>query len=226
MPDRAAALRRAWLDDVVDCDQQYNHSQDPVGYLSQARDAFSVLLVSGDDLPRIYAILREVREILPSKAVVPVLRNCPPARAMAALLRRGAADILHCRMPPREGTARLHAIIRRIEWAEGRRLSGLETGGRRREKVRSIACQSLTPMEEQLLAVLIEREGRIARYTTLAPRPGAYWGSQSSRKSIHVTISHLRRKLRAGFRIKNCSGLGYILTSEAVLSSGVESVHV
>lgn len=224
VPDRAAAIRRAWLDDVIDCEQQYNHSRDPAGYLSQAQNSFSVLLISGDDMPRIYAIMREVLEVLPGKVVVPVLRHCSTG-AMVALLRRGAADVLHSRMPPGEGVARLHALARRMEWAERRRSSAREADARADDRLRSIAGRRLTPMEERLLAVLVEREGQVVSYSCIASRISTYWEEQGSRRSIRVAVCYLRRKLRAGFQIENSSGRGYVLSCKPARTAHAEAGH-
>ncbi|MFO1255752.1 MAG: winged helix-turn-helix domain-containing protein [Sphingomonadaceae bacterium] len=224
MPDRAAPLRRTWLAEVVECDQHYNHSQDPAGYLAQAENAFSVLLISGDDIPRIHAIMREVREILPSKAIVPVLRDCS-TRETVSLLGRGAADVLHCRMAPVEATARLHALVRRLDWAGSSQMAGLEAEARRQERLRSIAFRRLTPLEERLLTVLVEREERVASYSYIASRVSTYWEQWDSYKSLQVAVCNLRRKLRAGFQIENAWGLGYALKRKPVGILGGEAGH-
>lgn len=211
--DKTCHSRREWLNSLVECQQQFNYSHDAVRYLSQADRPFTVLLVSGDDRRRVYAILREVRALLPGKIVVAVLNNAS-SEVSADLIRRGADDVLHCQMERQEGIGRLCALLRRREWALGRQMAEEFGAAKRRARMRSLSFAHLTPMEERILTVLAEREGRVVPYRSIASRVPRSWEEWDNLRSLHVTMCRLRRKLARGVRIETESGLGYALKLE------------
>lgn len=208
--DKTCHRRRAWLNGLVECQQQFNYSHDAVRYLCQADHAFTVLLISGDDRRRIYTIRRDVRALLPGKIIVPVL-NDASSEVSADLIKRGADDVLHCSMAPLEGVGRLGALLRRREWALGRQAVEEFTVAKRRARMRSLSSVHLTPMEERILAVLAEREGRVVSYRSIASRAAPYWDERDNMRSLQVTMCRLRRKLARGVWIENQWGHGYAL---------------
>lgn len=220
--DKACSLRRQWLSAFVECQQQFNYSQDVLGYLSQAEHAFTVLLVSGDDLRRVYAIIRDVRALLPGKIVVAVLSNVSP-EISADLINRGADDVLHRHMTPQEGIGRLYALMRRREWAFGQRAIEERNAAKRRARLRALSPARLSPKEERILTALADREGRVVSYRYIASCASRSWDGTDSMRSLHVTMSHLRRKLAAGVWIETERGHGYALrcASHPPLAPGV-----
>lgn len=210
IPDRMCADRRLWLRQFLTCHQHYIHTFHSLDFLAQAEEAFDVVLVSGDDLRRVSSIVRHIRATLPSKAIVPVLSDCSRTDS-TYLLNRGADDILHCGMPPVEATARLHAIMRRLEWRTRTAAEQAETGALHQRRLRSLALARLSPSEEGLLTVLADHRGQLVPYSRIMSQIRRSGVQTAGRQSLAVIACHLRKKLVRGAEIVNHHGLGYAL---------------
>lgn len=214
--DRNREVRHDWLNRFFQPEQVFHYSPSSTRYLAQAERGFDVLLVSGDDTRRLLSIIRETKAVLPEKAIIPVLSHCTPDKA-ADLIGRGADDIMHCAMDGGEAEARLHALLRRLGWAEGKRRNAEADEELRRRWFHAFAFDRPTPMEACILKILVEREGRVVPYFHLASQAGRGWDDVLSRKSLQVTISNLRRKLAAGVQIVNRHGDGYLLVRQDMM---------
>lgn len=222
--DKESCLRRQWLSDVITWQQQFNYSQDSVGYLCQEKHSFSVLFVSGDDQRRVYSILREARGLLPSKIIVGVVSNSSPDLD-ANLLRRGADDVLHCRMAPQEAVGRLYALIRRKKWARDRQMHDEHGSAMDSARLMALSTQRLTPMEERILSLLAKSEGRVMAYWYISSCVSRSWDAGSNLRSLHVTVHRLRRKLASGVQIEAVWGRGYVLTQQVLPAARTGSAH-
>lgn len=204
-PDRRKTLRRSWLDQFLNCSQQYLYQHGSLRFLSQAKEGFAILFVSSDDLRRLHAIIRYVRSTLPSKLIVPVLSHVSTASSIG-LLERGADEVFHCDMDRGEAIRRVYALRRRLEWREDHFLREGAKKASFESLLSSLTRLPLTRKEQKVLLFLAGRQNRFAPNYVLLDQADI-----KSSKSLKVIISRLRGKLAEGVMITNQSGLGYAL---------------
>ena len=210
IPDRTRSRRLEWLSGVICWKQIFIYNQSTWKYLSQVHKTFSVMLISGDDLRRVYPIVREVNRIFPDKSIVPVLSKCT-ASTSAALLQRGAADVLDSNMSQAEARARVHALVRRLDWRKDEWSRERDASARRDAKLAALAYDPLTPSEKRILEVLVECKSRVVSYYYLASCVTRRCDRPEKYKSLQVIVSRLRQKLVHDVHIKNLQGQGYVL---------------
>jgi len=213
IPDRARVARHQWLSQFLRWGQHYIHSHNSVDFLSQSTGAFDILLISGNDIRRLLAIVKQAREALPSKAVIPVLSHST-MKDCCALLNRGADDVLHCEMPIEEACARLHAIMRRLEWRSRLATERGEARALSERKLRTLAPGRLAPLEQALLTALAEAPERVMSYSRIVSRIRRCGVQTVGGKSLSVVASNLRKKLAPNIHIVSDYGRGYALVIE------------
>jgi DNA-binding response OmpR family regulator len=213
IPDRARVARHQWLSQFLRWDQHCIHSHSSVDFLTQSTGAFEILLISGNDMRRLFAIVKQVREALPSKAVIPVLSHST-MKDCCALLNRGADDVLSCEMPIEEACARLHAIMRRLEWRSRLATERGEASAILERKLRTLAVGRLGPLERALLSALAEAPERVLPYSRIVSRIRRSGVQTVGGKSLFVAACNLRKKLAHNVHIVSDHGRGYALVIE------------
>lgn len=213
IPDRARVARHQWLSQFLRWDQHFIHSHNSVDFLMQLTGAFEILLISGNDMRRLFAIVKQAREALPSKAVIPVLSHST-MKDCCALLNRGADDVLHCEMPIEEACARLHAIMRRLEWRSRLATERGEARALLERKLRTLAVDRLSPLEQALLTALAEAPERVMPYSRIVSRIRRSGVQTVGGKSLSVAACNLRKKLAPNVHIVSDYGHGYALVIE------------
>lgn len=212
IPDRARVARRQWLSQILRWDQHYIHSHKSIDFLSQLTGAFEILLVSGNDIRRALAIVKQTREALPRKATIPILSHCTTADCVA-LLNRGADDVLHCEMPTEE------AVMRRLQWRSRRAAEHSGSLAVLESRLRSLAVGRLAPLEHALLTVLAETPESIISYSRIVSRIRRSGVQTMGGKSLSVVACNLRKKLARDVRIVSEYGRGYALIAEKPMAS-------
>lgn len=201
--DRRGPDRRSWLNRFITCSQQLTYRHDSLRFLSQVDAGFSIVFLSSDDSRRLNTIIRELRVMLPSKGIVPVISR-KSGSILVGLLRSGADDVLDCEMDIHEAIGRVHALQRRLRWREEKCKSEMDEGVRFEIELRALHRVKLTPTEHNILACLVRCRDRTLPYQVLMN-----YGNCVSLKSLKVKVWCLRNKLLPGVLIRNEPGFGY-----------------
>lgn len=201
--DGRRSNRISWLNRFITCSQKFTYRRDSLRFLSQVDAGFSILFLSSDDLNRLNTIIRELRVMLPSKGIVPVISR-KSGNTLVELLQSGADDVLDCEMDIEEAIGRVHALQRRLRWREEKCKSEMDKDVRFEIELRSLTRSKLTPTEKKILVCLVLRRDRALPYQALMD-----YGNCVSLKSLMVKIWSLRNKLLPGVLIRNEPGFGY-----------------
>lgn len=136
-------------------------------------------------------------------------------------LEFGADDYISKPFSPRELTARVKAVIRRTETAEGAknhksviRISGITIDTNKYQVFIDETPVDLTTVEFKILSILSKRKGWVYDRSKLID---ILWGGEKliTDRTIDVHIKHLREKLgRYGGLIKTLRGVGYKIEEE------------
>lgn len=209
IPDRGMSNRKRWLQDCLPSPQVYRFREGDVRYLAQVEESYGLMIVSGDDRPRLLSIVRNIRSVLPSKIVVAFLSHCSPEER-TLFLRRGADDVLHLDMHPKEGAARLAALLRRKSWAANKPEAIGTSKDRVALAVFSLCNGTLPKQNRQVLAALFLRMGRVVSFAMLigASRTSDHW---PSKRQLMVLVCGIRKHLHPDYAIETVRGEGYKL---------------
>ncbi|HWH14887.1 MAG TPA: response regulator transcription factor [Miltoncostaeaceae bacterium] len=159
----------------------------------------------------------EVARRLRARSAVPIIMVTARGEEVdrVAGLELGADDYVVKPFGLRELTARINAVMRRVEPARDPAAvhpGGLEVDARARRVRVDGAEIALTPKEFDLLALLVEDPGALVdRRRMLREVWGTTWYGPS--KAIDVHIAALRRKLGDPGRIETVRGVGFRLRS-------------
>jgi DNA-binding response OmpR family regulator len=190
----------------------------PSGLLALARGSFDAVIL---DImmpgPSGLEVLRKVRESSAVPVIMLTAKGDETDRVVG--LELGADDYLAKPFSPRELLARVRAVLRRGKAAElggFARFGDVEIDRTRRQVKVGGSPVDLTALEFDLLAVLVDRPGRVIGRTTLWELAGR-GDTTVSERALDVHISHLRKKLREDEResrlIVTVRGVGYMLAA-------------
>lgn len=212
IPDRFRKDREDWLGSFLRWYQVRTYRNGEIDFLTQHDVSFDILIISGDDKPRVQSITRTVRKLLPSKLVVVLLANCT-RQDKVRFLGAGADDVLHLGMKRTEAVMRLHALQRRLAWSlEKARAEELKKEERRLEKqaLDGLVHTRLTTQESAVLELLLKRQGHVVGYREFVQvRNGSSMVATTG--TLAVVMTHIRKKLRRDWQIANKRGEGFVL---------------
>jgi len=159
--------------------------------------------------------LREIRRLGPMPVLMLTAKGDETDRVVG--LELGADDYLPKPFSPRELLARLRAVLRRIQAADGEKISfgplNVDI------EARSVRIDGnfieLTGLEFDLLVALARRAGRVVPRTALLELAGRYDVTVGDR-TVDVHVSHLRKKLgdNPSKMIRTVRGVGYQLVKD------------
>ncbi len=156
------------------------------------------------------ATLREIRRLSTIPVLMLTAKGDETDRVVG--LELGADDYLPKPFSPRELLARLRAVLRRTQAAEGKRIN---LGALRVDvEARSVRIDDvtieLTGLEFDILVALARRAGRVVPRTVLLELAGRNDVTVNDR-TVDVHVSHLRRKLGDDppKLIRTVRGVGY-----------------
>lgn len=175
---------------------------------------------AGGDVPR---AVRELKRRRPRLTVIVSERETLPAEDVIAALEAGADDHFAAALSERLFVAKLRAHARRL--SPGRDEQGLlrSPGGglvldraRREARVRgrkgTAPVRGLTPREFELLALFLERPGRVIGRRDILETLWRERGGAVRPGTVDKHVESLRRKLgRQGALIRTVYGVGYAL---------------
>jgi len=206
--DRHYRARLSWLSSLGHIADRYVYQQDDWRFLAQAQTVFDVLIIHGDDLPRVTRILRSVRSVYQHKIVIVLLSAASPATT-ASLLQAGADEVMSRDWLPSEAALRTVALVRRAG-------ACLRSNGRQARKCEPAMFEWLrgihfTASERKLIAVLAGKLGAIVHPSELL-RARRQPVEHRNLRALQVMLCHLRKKLPEGVRLESVRGYGYRLT--------------
>jgi two-component system response regulator CpxR len=182
--------------------------------LERARSGQFDLIVLDVMLPRLdgFEVLRQLRR----SSMVPVLMLTARGEDVDRIvgLELGADDYLPKPFNPRELTARIHAILRRMEAKPGRDSRRIEINGvtldpGTREVFKDGKSVEMTTLEFDILEMLMRAAGRVLSRDSLMESLYNRKATPFDR-SIDMHISHLRKKLETDRTLfKTVRGVGY-----------------
>jgi DNA-binding response OmpR family regulator len=159
--------------------------------------------------------LREIRRLGPIPVLMLTAKGDETDRVVG--LELGADDYLPKPFSPRELLARLRAVLRRTQAADGEKISfgplNVDI------EARSVRIDGnfieLTGLEFDLLVALARRAGRVVPRTALLELAGRYDVTVGDR-TVDVHVSHLRKKLGDDppKMIRTVRGVGYQLVKD------------
>jgi len=161
--------------------------------------------------------LRTIRERNPGISVI-VITARGGLLDRVRLLELGADDYLVKPVDLDEVNARVRAITRRVQQAQGGGSGVLSHGALRLQPARRTATWKgqvvpLTNREFWLLETLVRKKGQILSRERLEETLYG-WGDEIDSNAVEVYVHHLRRKFEPGL-IKTVRGLGYQLGAES-----------
>jgi DNA-binding response OmpR family regulator len=161
--------------------------------------------------------LRTIRERNPGISVI-VITARGSLLDRVRLLELGADDYLVKPVDLDEVNARVRAITRRVQQAQGGGSGVLSHGALRLQPARRTATWKgqvvpLTNREFWLLETLVRKKGQILSRERLEETLYG-WGDEIDSNAVEVYVHHLRRKFEPGL-IKTVRGLGYQLGAES-----------
>lgn len=115
--DRGFTRRLDWIADLFPEGELFPYDGLNIRYLAQAEKNFDVLLLHGDDIPRMSAIVRRWRQLLPSKLFL-ALCSSRSATNTAALLFAGADLVFGLDTPLALASAQTGALLSRASRAQ------------------------------------------------------------------------------------------------------------
>ncbi len=194
-------------------------AKDGLEALEQARHALPALIVLDLMLPKISGL--EVCKLLkndPLTKVIPIIMLTAKAEEIDRIvgLELGADDYITKPFSPRELVLRVKSVIRRMnsasEVVETLRLGDIELDRARYEVLIKGRAVEFTATEFKLLALLIERRGRVQSRDALL---NDVWGYESAidTRTVDTHIRRVREKLGAAADcIETIRGFGYRIT--------------
>jgi two-component system, OmpR family, response regulator CpxR len=194
--------------------------------LERARSVNPDLVVLDVMLPGIdgFEVLRQLRKTHHTPVLMLTARGDDVDRIIG--LELGADDYLAKPFNPRELTARIRAILRRVEMRNSPaarpalEINGVTLDPGTREVTVDGPRVELTTFEFDILEMLMRAAGRVLSRDDLMENIYNRKATPFDR-SVDMHISHLRKKLeRSGTRIKTVRGIGYQFCRSAEEAEG------
>jgi DNA-binding response OmpR family regulator len=191
-------------------------AEDGLSALQQARESLPALIVLDLMLPEMSGL--EVCKVLkkePQTAQIPVIMLTAKAEEIDRIvgLELGADDYITKPFSPRELILRVKSVLRRVsatgEPADHLSLGDIQVDRSRYEVLIKGKAVEFTATEFKLLALLIERRGRVQSRDVLL---NDVWGYESviDTRTVDTHIRRLREKLgRSADCIETIRGFGY-----------------
>ncbi len=161
------------------------------------------------------SVLRRIRENSGVPVIMLTAKGDETDRVVG--LELGADDYMAKPFSPRELLARIKAVLRRgnaTQTGAWLKMDDVELNRTSREVKVGGALVELTGLEFDLLAVLLERPGRVVSRTALLEHAGRT-DTFVNERAVDVHISHLRRKIRDHERssrlLRTVRGVGYVM---------------
>ncbi|WP_246465404.1 hypothetical protein [Novosphingobium jiangmenense] len=215
LPGRTYDERVHWVGAWATIEQEMTYSPWNTRLLAQAGTRFDVVLVHGDEDRRVAHLLREFREVYPSKLMIAVLSHARAAER--ALLYRAGADAVFDLFS--EGGVANAWLMNAIKRQEG--LTTEPAAGTVQSRlVALLGSQNFTRAEAEFIHQLEQSAGRPVSYSSLAQLTRRT-KTRDPRKSIQVMICRLNAKLQGLLKIRNVREEGYQIDSNA-LEAAVE----
>ena len=205
--DITKAVRGDWLDTFAGDYELHVYSDSGTHYLSLAGSNFDVFIVGGGDVARRTKVLRAGEVILRGRVKIALVWDSDPQRR-ARLLSAGFDDVFDAgRMHAEEALARLRAIWRRYDARRRHESAELYEN----EMLEGICdLRAINKRERLILTTLLKAENGFVSYFTMQNVLSDYY-EMISLGSLRVSMTHLRKKMRAGARIVSRSNMGYPL---------------
>lgn len=217
LPGRTYDERVHWVAAWANVEREMTYSPWNTVLLAQAGTRFDVILVHGDEDRRVAHLLREFREVYPSKLMIAVLSHARAAER--ALLYRAGADAVYDLFS--EGgvaDAWLASAMKRQDSFAAVPAKAVSHS----RLVALLGAHSFTRAEAEFIHLLEQSAGRPVSYTTLGQMTRRA-KTADPRKSIQVMICRLNAKLSGLLKIRNVREEGYQIDSEA-LEAAVEKL--
>lgn len=198
------------------------HAEDGLSALQQARESLPALIVLDLMLPEMSGL--EVCKVLkkePQTAQIPIIMLTAKAEEIDRIvgLELGADDYITKPFSPRELLLRVKSVLRRVNVAtepvDHLTLGGIQVDRSRYEVLVEGKAIEFTATEFKLLALLIERRGRVQSRDVLL---NDVWGYESviDTRTVDTHIRRLREKLgKTADCIETIRGFGYRIVEPA-----------
>lgn len=218
--DKNYEARAQWLAGIFPSDQIFKYSPENTRAISSA-SYFNIVMVHGDDVPRISKIIRENSEAFAGKVKIAVCsRSWPPDRAR--LLNAGFDDIFDLRMDPLEARARVAALMRRRLLSQTRQAPPISQ--QLLIEMQGYVTSKLTFRETEIFAKLLEKRGQPVSIAVLGTSFRNKTGGMK-KAALRVFLCRLRKKLKDNVQIVSENGVSYILKISGVLAMMAISVN-
>lgn len=210
LPGRTYDERVHWIATWANVEREMTYSPWNTGLLAQAGTRFDVILVHGDEDRRVGHLLREFREVYPSKLMIAVLSHARAAER--ALLYRAGADAVYDLFS--EGgvaDAWLASALKRQDSFTAVPATAVSQS----RLLALLGAHSFTRAEAEFIHLLEQSAGRPVSYTILGQMTRRA-RTGDPRKSIQVMICRLNAKLSGLLKIRNVREEGYQIDGEAL----------
>lgn len=210
LPGRTFDKRVHWVAEWANVEREMTYSPWSAGLLAQAGTRFDVVLVHGDEDRRVAHLLREFREVYPSKLMIAVLSHARAAER-SLLYRAGADSVFDLFSEGEVAQAWLANAIRRQEDFTATPAKAAAHS----RLVAMLGSHSFTRAEVEFVNLLEQSAGRPVSYAALAQLTRRTT-TRNPRKSIQVLICRLNVKLAGLLKIRNVRDEGYQIDSDAL----------
>lgn len=195
----------------VQIQSEFEYSSSDDRYLSQTSTNFDAYVVHGDDLIRIKTLIRRIRSIYTSKAIV--FYSSPISSAdRVEILNAGADCVVEFYETGDELSSLLRLLKRRMQWT--REDENLKNDNNYNSLVWSVKeITNLRLQERDVLDVLADNVGEIVDINTLLHAIRRPFSSKSV-KHVSIIASRIRKSLPAGYSLVNVRHAGYKLVCD------------
>ncbi|MBF9152162.1 winged helix-turn-helix domain-containing protein [Novosphingobium jiangmenense] len=206
------AERLDWLLSWLSTTDIYRYRYGDWSYLLQSSRLTDIYILHGEDLTRMVRLVREIRSVLPSKAII-CLYCTGGGGERAALLMAGADDVITRQCAKKEAAARVRAHTRRMQIRKAVSLKHERACGP--SHADALSAIKLTYRETLMLQALISHSPVGISYDDLLDVVGGGRGV-AKMNALRVAVSILRKKVARLLDIRSRSGFGYFIEKKTV----------